>query len=288
VSLDGAPHHILGSQTLFDLPSWSDEGQRVLAMDRSTIFSVKPDGSDSRAIPGGATSTPAWSASGQMAYIVQNGSNYDLSVTQPRGSPKRITQGQVGPVSGRAWSPDGALLALVAGGRVWTARPDASGRTAITPAGGKAFRAVAFSPDGTTLAWYTSDGSVWVAGVDGSGAHRAGASGESFAWSPDNSHLVVSGADLTVLPAGAGAGAGDSRSLGVGGSQVAWSPDGRRIAYVADTKIAVVNADGTGRVDLTDVPAGVALGRGLAWSPDGSHLLVNTGTAGRPGPAPPA
>jgi len=48
-----------------------------------------------------------------------------------------------------------------------------------------------------------------------------------------------------------------------------WSPDGRRLAFVRDTAIGVVEADGTRLVTVTDHPAGNTMPR---WSPDGRRL----------------
>ncbi len=48
-----------------------------------------------------------------------------------------------------------------------------------------------------------------------------------------------------------------------------WSPDGRRLAYVRDNEIRVIEADGSREVAVTGHPAGVSAPR---WSPDGRRL----------------
>ena len=48
-----------------------------------------------------------------------------------------------------------------------------------------------------------------------------------------------------------------------------WSPDGRRLAYVRDTAIRLIEADGSRATTVTDHPAGNTAPR---WSPDGRRL----------------
>lgn len=50
----------------------------------------------------------------------------------------------------------------------------------------------------------------------------------------------------------------------------AWSPDGARIAFERNANIHVMNADGSGQVNLTSNPVSV---HGPRWSPDGSRIV---------------
>ena len=62
------------------------------------------------------------------------------------------------------------------------------------------------------------------------------------------------------------------RTLARRGNTPAWSPDGRRIAFVITGKLYVVNADGSGHRTLTR-RIGDGAAASLAWSPDGRKLL---------------
>jgi Tol biopolymer transport system component len=53
----------------------------------------------------------------------------------------------------------------------------------------------------------------------------------------------------------------------------AWSPDGKRVAYMSHDGIHVIAKDGTGD---QWVPNSNYLGYGLAWSPDGQSLALAT------------
>jgi len=70
---------------------------------------------------------------------------------------------------------------------------------------------------------------------------------------------------------------GRARLVAARGLQPAWSPDGRRVAYVAplangSTDLFVVDANGTHRAPLTRTP--LAMEVAAAWAPDGRSLAV--------------
>lgn len=100
---------------------------------------------------------------------------------------------------------------------------------------------------------------------------------------PDSKHLLVGGFDnrgqlVTYDPA-------IKHSVpylgGISATQVAFSKDGKWIAYVsvADFTLWVSRVDGSGKLQLTYPPSATALPR---WSPDGTKLAFMSAQIGRP------
>jgi TolB protein len=68
-------------------------------------------------------------------------------------------------------------------------------------------------------------------------------------------------------------------TTGAGKSRPRWSPDGKRIAYLAGGQLWTMRANGTGRVRLSTRPAA-----GPSWSPDGKWLaFASLSCTGGPG-----
>jgi Tol biopolymer transport system component len=68
----------------------------------------------------------------------------------------------------------------------------------------------------------------------------------------------------------------DTRSIAIPAgdgtySNLRWSPDGKKIAYLRDQSVMVVEASGGEPVRATDVTV-----QGFAWAPDNSGLIVST------------
>ena len=112
------------------------------------------------------------------------------------------------------------------------------------------------------------------------------------AWSPDGRKIAIVGNPMFPPPAGTpytfaskiyvmnADGSGQRRLTGGTADfeeSPAWSPDGRKIAFVRDG-VYVVNADGSGERRLTRIRAAF---RGLAWSPDGLKDRLRGGPWGR-------
>ncbi|MEQ1604281.1 MAG: carboxypeptidase regulatory-like domain-containing protein [Pyrinomonadaceae bacterium] len=61
----------------------------------------------------------------------------------------------------------------------------------------------------------------------------------------------------------------------------AWSPDGRKIAFVSqrasgETAVFLMNADGSGRTEITPITVqGYSVNKLISWSPDGRQLVIS-------------
>ena len=100
-------------------------------------------------------------------------------------------------------------------------------------------------------------------GGGGDGEPHAGLTGKiAFTSNRDGTpHIYLmnaDGSDLTSLYSGTA-------------SNLAWSPDGSRIAYDDYADIYVMNADGSGQTMLADYPS-IAFDRSPSWSPDGTSI----------------
>jgi Tol biopolymer transport system component len=192
------------------------------------------------------------------------------------------------------WSPDGRKLAYVSydtGHIYWLELNDAMEEPAIFDTGALGFQPT-WSADGLRLTFFSDrDGNaeIYVMESDGSSQTRLTddpAPDYSPRWSPDGQRLLFiserdGNAEVYVMNAD-GSGLLNLSTDPAHDEFAFWSPDGARIVYVSyqegtdpqsigegDAEIFIVNADGSGKLNLTenDVWDGDP-----AWSPDSQWI----------------
>jgi TolB protein len=152
----------------------------------------------------------------------------------------------------------------------------------------------AWSPDGREIAYTEGLTTIDVMSADGSGRRRVGASIPPTApvmdeprWSPDGRRIVFSTVDFPGATFDSSLGIvnvhrGGWRMLpvpkGAAASGADWSPDGNRIAFVAEglRALYVMNVDGSGLRRVTRFPSRFPFSAevdDVRWSPDGDKLL---------------
>ncbi len=127
---------------------------------------------------------------------------------------------------------------------------------------------LAWSPDDRKIAFGRRG--IWVMNADGSRPKRVTRKRDSSpTWSSDGRTIAfVRGArgsrEIWLMRTNGTR----QRRIAKGGSDTAWSPDGRRIAVLRNNGIWIMNPNGTGQ---RRVP-GTGSASGLAWSPDSRYF----------------
>jgi Tol biopolymer transport system component len=221
------------------------------------------------------------------------------------GGPDRpAASGTSGPVA----IANGSLYFRVGGGdggsRIEAVQPDGSGQRVAFEGEPMRIAQIAWSPDGTKIAYQNpiaDERGIFVAEPDGSNAVRltAGAYDGWPAWSPDGTKILFSrlAADANVEPCTPGMPhefrcPTDIFVMDANGSNVlrltddpagefmpTWSPDGSRIAFAreGDWAVGTYEAIHTMRSDGTDVRQVSTASGGSdfwpSWSPDGTRIV---------------
>jgi Tol biopolymer transport system component len=184
---------------------------------------------------------------------------------RPDGTrPRRLSS--LKSVAGPAWSPDGRQIAFYlwrSPGGIWVINADGSGLRRLNARVGRVgVWSPAWSPAGDKIAFTTGavDGSIYVINRDSSDQRRLTRRARTvcgIAWSPNGRKIVYEGAGGGGIHMINLDGTGERRvapATGAEFGELSLSPDGRTIAYASNGNIYVMNADGSGRRQLTDTP----------------------------------
>jgi Tol biopolymer transport system component len=271
-------------------PRWSRDGKRILLRmakgqtgwvsaegGEVTVIPVDRAVMEVEALPGGGNSVSPDGSTIVLSGAHRSDQKAHLWYTNiwtvgiRGGQPKQLTHFTDPDTRFPCWCPDGRRVAFVA------RDTDRKTTDSAEKPGSLVFQVYTVSTDGTGLRKITSE------------AHRVDWS--AVAWSPDGRSIAYFTRDktLSLIPAEGG----DSRVVadlrridslavpGLGGlafSEMAWSPDGKELAFSFDGRLWKV---GVGGGAVTEVRTGLMGVRAiyLDWSPDGKTIAF-TGSEG--------
>jgi Tol biopolymer transport system component len=276
--IDGANvRNLTGSPTRFHHMDLSPDGKTLLYASQlgCDIWALKTDGSGQTRLTNknggradGCNAWPRWSANGARIAFATNrerqiSPTYDIYVMNADGTSPRNVSASLGvpPIDVRlgGWSPGGQVVFEhhdVPGGvwksRVYAVNADGSAPQPVFAAENQ--YSVAWSPDGSKALFLRHAGNeqaLYLMNANGSGVRR-----------------LTSAIPADWLAGTSGSGTATYHDYDP------WSPDGTRVAFTNLGRLHVINADGTGLVQLTQQDA---IFNG--WSPDGTRIAY---TAGNP------
>lgn len=187
-------------------------------------------------------------------------------VVSADGSRRRL-----GDYAGASWSPHGRFVVAWRGGELRALEPSGKVRWSLDRRGRIA--AARWSRGLGYRVAYVSGRSLRVVAGDGTGDHRhAPAAPVAPAWRPDGAHVLAyvdRRNHVRVVDVDSRRELWRSRPVEGGASELAWSPDGRRLLVAAPDGWRLLGADGLVLAARPGVPVG-----DVAWSPGGRRFAM--------------
>lgn len=216
----------------------------------NNIFVMNPDGSFQMRRTSESSNDQRGDISpdgSRIAFASNRSGHFEIFVMNSDGSdPRQLTSSSITSTNTwPRWSPNGEWIAF---------QSNVNGT----------FEIHLIHPDGTGLKQVTT------AGVN-----------QFPAWSPDGTRLAVRrDVDIYVLDVGGAVDPVRLTTVGPLNQMAAWSPDGTQIAFMSTREpgnypsVFLMNADGSGQIDLTPKPDAVTVwgSRAPAWSPNGQYI----------------
>jgi TolB protein len=257
------------------LTAMRDMNQKDRPM-RAEIYTLRSDGSDMRAVSGELNGF--YSSWGKDRIVFSGGKpgtrDSEVYIANADGSNlTQVTKAGSGRNSTPAISRDGKRIVFISNRdsekyQIYVMNTDGSAQTRLTKDDTTAYYNPAFSPEGKKIVYYSEKGDrkdqVWVMNSDGSDQTLlTGGVGHNIfpAFSHDGKRIIFASSGRE-----AGVDGSYIYSMNVDGSNLSkigsipsyyarFSPDGKRIAYVAgkfpESAVYVANADGSGAIRVT-------------------------------------
>jgi Tol biopolymer transport system component len=194
-------------------PTWSPDGRRLAFTGSSVccnrLYTVRTDGTALRRVLAQEALSPAWSATGTIAFVNGTGRRPPYSrlkaglyTIRPDGSRLRRRFGRLGGPGPRPdWSPDGSRIAFSPRKHIFTVRADGRRLRRLTAPTSERTRSIspAWSPDGKYIA-FIRDGDLYVMRADGGGLRRVVDARQQDRDHPDRAWAELSAPSWQPLP----------------------------------------------------------------------------------------
>jgi len=257
----GVPQRLTPDTLRATNPAWSPDGRWIAFSSQGRLHLISPDGATIRRLTAGpGDQAPSWSPSGEDVFFLsdRSGRLQIWSVSTEGGDPRRLTDDEDVHAYPPHWLRDRNVLVYAAAGTIRTLDPTSGVRDSIP------FRARLSLPPATY--------SRRTPRIAAQGARSRVRGISRLAPSPDGSRLVfVALGDLWMRDtdgrvAQMTSGADDDKDP-------AWSPDGRRIAFVSnaagDYCVFMLDIDSRVRRRVTNTPGHAAA---PVWNPTGDSI----------------